>query len=91
MENWNLPEHMDSKDPPPPYFLKYSDLKNMFKNQEVKIFDSCMSIVRDHIVTAALIHTKGNQKQAAELLGITRGTLRDYIRNNGKVTHRRLK
>ena len=36
-----------------------------------------------HVLTIVLRHTEGNQVQAARILGITRGSLRNKIRSLG--------
>lgn len=89
---WTLPEFMDKIEPPPECLLSYSEVQRLLDDQDIdKVFDHCMSIVRDHLVAAALIRSRGDRQSAAARLGITRSALRDYMRNKGRVTRRRLK
>lgn len=90
--DWKLPEVMDKVDIPPDCIISYSQVQQLLENKEIdKVFDTCLSIVRDHLVAAALISTRGNQVAAAAKLGITRSALRDYIKLKGQVRRRRFK
>lgn len=89
---WTLLEFTDDIEPPPECLLSYSEVQRLLDDQDIeKVFDHCMSIVRDHLVVAALIRSRGDRQSAAARLGITRSALRDYMRNKGQVTRRRLK
>jgi two-component system, NtrC family, nitrogen regulation response regulator GlnG len=47
-----------------------------------------MALVERSLVTRVLRHTRGNQLQAAKILGITRGSLRTKIRTLGITIER---
>ena len=91
--DWKLPEIMDDISVPPDCILSYSQINQLLADEEMKgkVFDSCIAMVRDHLVSAALIKSRGNQTAAASQLGITRSTLRDYLKVRGKVKRRRFK
>ena len=92
-QDWKLPEIMDGISVPPDCILSYSQINQLLADEEMKgkVFDSCIAMVRDHLVSAALIKYRGNQTAAASQLGITRSTLRDYLKVKGKVKPIRLK
>ncbi len=48
-----------------------------------KIYDEAVRLTEKHVISRILVHTKGNQVQASELLGITRTTLRNKIKQHG--------
>jgi DNA-binding NtrC family response regulator len=45
------------------------------------IYDECLAVMERHLLPRVLQHTGGNQLRAAELLGITRSTLRQKLRS----------
>ena len=92
-QDWKLPEIMDKVGIPPDCILSYSQINHLLADEEMKgkVFDTCIAMVRDHLVSAALIKYRGNQSAAASQLGITRSTLRDYLKAKGKVKRRRIK
>lgn len=50
--------------------------------QQIKLgagYDKIIGMVNDEIVSQILVEHRGNQTQAAEALGMNRGTLRKYI------------
>jgi two-component system nitrogen regulation response regulator GlnG len=47
------------------------------------LYSSALQRMERHLLTQVLRHTNGNQVQAAKLLGITRGSLRNKIRELG--------
>jgi two-component system nitrogen regulation response regulator GlnG len=49
------------------------------------IYSETLEMMERKLITKILSYTKGNQSQAAELLGITRGSLRNKIRSLGIV------
>lgn len=55
--------------------------------QQIKLganYDDIIGMVNDEIVSQILVEHRGNQTQAAEALGMNRGTLRKYIREMKK-------
>ena len=91
-KGWTLPDFMDEIETPPECLLSYSEVQRLLDDPDIeKVFDQCMSIIRDHLVAAALIRSRGDRQSAAARLGITRSALRDYMRNKGRVSRRRLK
>jgi two-component system nitrogen regulation response regulator GlnG len=44
------------------------------------LYDEALAMMERYLVTRVLRHTNGNQSQAARILGITRGNLRNKIR-----------
>ena len=92
-QDWKLPEIMDKVGIPPDCILSYSQINQLLADEEMKgkVFDSCIAMVRDHLVSAALIKYRGNQSAAASQLDITRSTLRDYLKVRGTVKPTRLK
>ena len=52
------------------------------------LYAEAMALVERSLVTRVLRHTRGNQLQAAKLLGITRGSLRTKIRTLGITIER---
>lgn len=55
-------------------------LEDMGSTPPDNLFQVILSEVERPMIQAVLEHTGGNQSQAAELLGITRATLRNRIR-----------
>ena len=49
------------------------------------IYAETLTMMERKLITEILSETSGNQSQAAELLGITRGSLRTKIRSLGIV------
>lgn len=47
------------------------------------IYDDAVRLTEKHVISRVLRHTQGNQVQAAELLGITRTTLRNKVKQLG--------
>jgi DNA-binding NtrC family response regulator len=47
------------------------------------IYDDAISLTEKHVISRILHHTGGNQVQASELLGITRTTLRNKLKQHG--------
>jgi DNA-binding NtrC family response regulator len=52
-------------------------------HQSSDIYAGAVEMMERYVVTRVLRHTGGNQSQAAKLLGITRGSLRNKIRSLG--------
>jgi two-component system nitrogen regulation response regulator GlnG len=52
------------------------------------LYAESLTLMERHVLTRVLRHTGGNQLQAAKLLGITRGSLRNKIRALGIVIER---
>jgi two-component system nitrogen regulation response regulator GlnG len=48
-----------------------------------RLYQECLGWMEKILITKALRHTDGNQLQAAKLLGITRGSLRNKLRELG--------
>jgi DNA-binding NtrC family response regulator len=53
------------------------------KSGNQQIYDEAVRLTEKHVISRILIHTSGNQVQASELLGITRTTLRNKIKQHG--------
>jgi len=49
------------------------------------VYAETLALMEQRLLTKVLSHTGGNQSQAAEILGITRGSLRNKIRSLGIV------
>lgn len=47
------------------------------------IYDDAVRLAEKHVISRVLRHTSGNQVKASELLGITRTTLRNKIKQHG--------
>jgi two-component system, NtrC family, nitrogen regulation response regulator GlnG len=56
-------------------------INDHFINGTPKLFEQVVAKVKKHLLLGALRQTNGNQVRAAKLLGITRSTLRNEIRN----------
>jgi len=52
------------------------------------MYDDAISLTEKHVISRVLNHTGGNQVQAAEMLGITRTTLRNKIKQHGIIIGR---
>jgi two-component system nitrogen regulation response regulator GlnG len=52
------------------------------------LYNEALTHMERQLLTRVLRHTAGNQVQAARLLGITRGSLRNKIRTLGIVIER---
>jgi DNA-binding protein Fis len=55
----------------------------MLESGSQSIYDDAISLTEKHVISRILNHTGGNQVQASELLGITRTTLRNKIKQHG--------
>jgi two-component system nitrogen regulation response regulator GlnG len=53
--------------------------------ESTDIYAETLEVMERKLISRVLQHTEGNQSQAAELLGITRGSLRNKIRSLGIV------
>jgi two-component system nitrogen regulation response regulator GlnG len=58
-------------------------IREGLRNGERQLYDKSMAPIERHLISQVLKHTSGNQLRAAELLGMTRGTLRAKIRSLG--------
>jgi two-component system nitrogen regulation response regulator GlnG len=58
-------------------------IRNQIGTNAPHLFDNLLAEVKTRLLRRALEHTDGNQVQAAKVLGITRSTLRNEIRNLG--------
>jgi two-component system nitrogen regulation response regulator GlnG len=47
------------------------------------LYAEAVEALEKYLITRALQHTEGNQTKAAELLGITRGKIRDRVKSFG--------
>lgn len=84
-----LREQIKAITPPTDFALSYSEILELLDDPNVdKVLDVCLSKVRDAVIEAALIRTRGNQRAAAAKLGIGRSSLRDYLRNREQVIRR---
>jgi DNA-binding protein Fis len=52
------------------------------------LYAEALGLMERSLVTRVLRHTRGNQLQAAKILGITRGSLRTKIRTLGITIER---
>jgi len=64
-----------------------SDLESLvdqrLRSRSQSIYAEAVELLDRYVITRVLRHTDGNQSQAAKLLGITRGSLRNKIRTLG--------
>ncbi len=58
-------------------------LKDMGNTPPDNLYQVLIAEVEKPMIETVLEHTNGNQSRAAELLGLTRGTLRNRIRRYG--------
>ncbi|MEM1080381.1 MAG: helix-turn-helix domain-containing protein [Pseudomonadota bacterium] len=58
-------------------------LKDMGNTPPDNLYQVVIAEVEKPMIQTVLEHTGGNQSRAAELLGLTRGTLRNRIRRYG--------
>jgi len=58
-------------------------LKDLDGHKANGLYDLVMSEVEPAILSVVMDHVEGNQTQAAELLGINRGTLRKKLKQYG--------
>ena len=56
-------------------------LEQCLRSQSQEIYSEAVAMMERFVLTRILRHTEGNQSQAAKLLGITRGSLRNKIRS----------
>src|SRR5205085_452398 len=54
------------------------------------LYAESLAAMERHLIMAVLRHTKGNQLQAAKILGITRGSLRTKVRTLGIAIERQV-
>ena len=70
---------VDPADLPPGDLETFLDLR--LRNDSAReIYAEAVSLMERYVISRVLRHTEGNQSQAAKMLGITRGTLRNKIR-----------
>lgn len=70
---------VDPADLPPGDLETFLDLR--LRNDAAReIYAEAVSLMERYVISRVLRHTEGNQSQAAKMLGITRGTLRNKIR-----------
>jgi two-component system nitrogen regulation response regulator GlnG len=67
-------------------------VEKSLRNHSGRIYSDATELLDRYILTRVLRETRGNQSQAARLLGITRGCLRSRIRKlhislGAKITH----
>ena len=60
-------------------------VQNRIQQGSKDIYAETLEMMEQKLITKILVQTNGNQSQAAELLGITRGSLRNKIRSLGIV------
>lgn len=62
-------------------------LQDYFKNLDgvptANLYDMLLAEVEEPLFKATLEHTQGNRSQAAEILGLNRGTLRKKLKTYG--------
>lgn len=58
-------------------------LRDMGNTPPTDLHDRIMSEVEAPLIATVLEHTGGNQSRAAEILGMTRSTLRNRVRRYG--------
>ncbi|MEM7052951.1 MAG: helix-turn-helix domain-containing protein [Pseudomonadota bacterium] len=58
-------------------------LKDMSSTPPDNLYQVIIAEVEKPLIETVLEHTGGNQSRAAEMLGLTRGTLRNRIRRYG--------
>lgn len=58
-------------------------LKDMGSTPPDNLYQVVIAEVEKPLIETVLAHTGGNQSRTAELLGVTRGTLRNRIRRYG--------
>jgi two-component system nitrogen regulation response regulator GlnG len=63
-------------------------LEERLRGGSQDLYAEAMALVERSLVTRVLRHTRGNQLQAAKILGITRGSLRTKIRTLGITIER---
>ena len=54
------------------------------------LYRECVRWMERRLLTKVLLHTDGSQRQAARVLGITRGSLRNKLRDLGISVIRRV-
>jgi two-component system nitrogen regulation response regulator GlnG len=82
----DLPHALSHAESSPPIRSDGMDALDQFirdgiGKKEPRLFDRLIAKVKTQLLLRALEHTDGNQVQAAKVLGITRSTLRNEIRN----------
>jgi two-component system nitrogen regulation response regulator GlnG len=58
-------------------------IDNRIRDGSEDLYAEAVALLERALITRVLQHTKGNQSQAAKILGITRGSLRNKIRTCG--------
>ncbi len=75
----------DATEPPPQYgdaaFSGF--IEEQLRGETTSLYADCVKRMESVLLTHVLRHTGGNQSQAASLLGITRGSLRNKLRQQG--------
>jgi DNA-binding NtrC family response regulator len=68
----------NSHDTPPSDFKPFVD--ECIQNGSTDMYTASVEMMERYVLTRVLRHTRGNQSQAARMLGITRGSLRNKMR-----------
>jgi two-component system nitrogen regulation response regulator GlnG len=69
----------NSHDTPPSDLKPFVD--ECFQNGSTEMYTASVEMMERYVLTRVLRHTRGNQSQAARMLGITRGSLRNKMRS----------
>jgi len=56
-------------------------VRSLLQNRSTNVYSEALEYMEKYVITMVLKETNGNQSQAAEILGITRGKLRDRIKS----------
>ena len=65
-------------------------IASKLKSGSRSIYDDAVSVTEKEVISRILNHTGGNQVQASELLGITRTTLRNKLKQHGITIGRKV-
>lgn len=77
---------VDSSDTPVAHQSSLASfVQSRIDSQSNEVYAETLEMMERTLLTRILRHTSGNQSQAAEILGITRGSLRNKIRSHGIV------